>query len=285
MSERIAQSSCSTSNTFDTLEAELDETSGSLERTVSTQWQRAKKDVDEAEDHASASLANLGGAAVNTALAGAKNAKGNLELVKAGGRAAIAGTLAVAGAATWAAEEVVAAGRAVAKQAARGFAGIANGLSRLLGDGKSVTVREVETDPTGERTSARLFSAAGGQLSKSKESVRAAWASWVQAVGHVAGATANVGLAAGHAAGVAGNLTTAAAHSGGAAAAKLGATGVRLSQSAVRAAEKGVETARDLTVSSARFSAATANVLAQPDQPRIELAAHRQLIACGQWAY
>src|SRR5688572_17370127 len=137
MTDRIAQS-CPTSNTFDALDEGLEQTAQSLDRSAHALWNKAKDDVDQAAAHARASLANAGGAAANLALAGAKNAEGNVHLAIAGGRAAAAGGLAVVGAATFAAEEVVAAGRAVAKHAARGFAGIANGLSRLLGDGKSI---------------------------------------------------------------------------------------------------------------------------------------------------
>jgi hypothetical protein len=266
--------------TVDSTSSRLDETADALESAADRKLAQARSQIDSAAMHARAAGAQTAGAVVNLASAGVAAAQGVARTAQSAGHAVAATGLAVAGAATWVGEQTISAARSLAVGAAKGFAGIANVLSRTLGDGQQVTVRQLEADPQATRLSARIFAAAGRQLDGAGAAMGTAWSSYVGSVTHLAGAGVNVALAAGHTAAVAGQLARAAVNVNSSGALRAAEYGVRLASAAVRAADQGVEGARELAVLSARFSAGTANLLARPDQPQLEVRAERQLAAC-----
>ena len=241
---------------------------------------KAKQDLKEAGGHAGSAVAHVAGAAVNVVVAGAKVVQGTARAAKSAGHLAAAGGLPAAAAAAWAAETALSSARFVAASAAKGFAALANGLGRAACEGKTVTVREVQSDTKGTKLSARLLSAASAQVEKSGEALRGAGDSYAGAVAHLAGSAVNVGYAAGHTLAVAGNLVQAAVRSGSAARLEQAEHDARLAAAAVEAARQGVEGAAELAVLAARFSAGTANVLAQRGEPQLQVEVRRQRAAC-----
>lgn len=256
---------------FDKISQDMDKTADKLKDAAKDQMREAGRSVGRAGEHAVDAGAHLAGAAANAIFATAKTAEGVARTAQAAGHAAAAGALGATGAVGWTVETVAEGGRFVAKNTAKGFAAIANGLTRILGDGKTTTVRELEGDPTAVRFSEKMFGHAADQLQKSGDAMNLAWNAYVNAVGHVAGAGVNLVMAAGHTAAVAGNLALAAAQTGAAGTIKLAEFGVRVGSLGVQAAEQGVKGARELAILSAKFSAGVANVLAQPDQGRVEV--------------
>ena len=262
---------------FDKISKDMDKTADALKDAAKNTLTDAGASVNRAGGHASDAFVNLSGAAANALFATGKTLEGVANTAAAGGHLAAAGGLATLGAAAWTTEEVRSGGRFAARGAARGFAGIANAFSRILGDGKSVTVRELAGDPKAIRFSEKMLGEAGKQLNKSADAMNAAWGSYIGAITNLAGSAVNLGMAAGHTAAVAGNLALAAAQAGAAAPLKLAEYGVRLGSAAVQAAEQGVVGARELAILSAKLSAATANVLANPDQGKVEVSVNNTL--------
>lgn len=267
-------------NAFDRLSSRLDEAADQLDAASAARRAGVAQSLRRAAEHATDSVLHVAGAAANGALAAAKTAQGLARHGESAARLTAAGGLAVAGAAARTVEEVAGSARTVARAAARGFAALANGLSRLVGDGASVTVRELEADPSDRRVSDRLFAAAGRQLDQAAAARSAGWNAWAEAVAHLAGSAVNAGLAARHARAAAVNVATAANSNASAAALEAGALGARLSSAAVQAAEEGVKDARSLAVLSARLSAGTANAPALSGQGRVEIRVRVELEAC-----
>lgn len=182
---------------------------------------RAGASARAAAGHAGQAGAYAAGAVVHAALATADVAVAGGRSAEAIGRLAVAGGLAVAGAVVRSAEEVAAGARAVAKAVARGLAGIANGLGRLVGDGGSIAVRERAPDLGSRRTSDRLFGAASRQLARSGEAAGAAWRASGSAAVHLAGSAVSAGLGVAHLGAFARAVAAAALHSGATAGAVL----------------------------------------------------------------
>jgi hypothetical protein len=262
---------------FDKISKDMNKEADVLKDAAKNTLADAGASVNRAGGHAADAFVNLSGAAANALFATGKTVEGVANTAAAAGHLGAAGGLATLGAAAWTTEEVRSGGRFAARGAARGFAGIANAFSRILGDGKSVTVRELAGDPKAIRFSEKMMGEAGKQLNKSSDAMNAAWGSYVGAITNLAGSAVNLGMAAGHTAAVAGNLALAAAQAGAAAPLKLAEYGVRLGSAAVQAAEQGVVGARELAILSAKLSAATANVLANPDQGKVEVSVKNTL--------
>ncbi|MBI3184356.1 MAG: hypothetical protein HYZ28_19655 [Myxococcales bacterium] len=255
----------------------MDKTADALKDLAKTELNEAGRSTARAGTHAAEAASHLAGAAANAVFATAKVVEGVALNAEAGVHLANAGMFAGVGGAAWVSEEVRSGGRYVAKNASSGFAKIANFFSRIIGDGKTVTVRELEGDPNAKRFSDKMFDKAGKQLVLSSEAAGLAWNSYIQAVSHMAGAATNVAFAAGHTAAVAGNLAAAAAHTGSAAVVKMSEYGVRLGSVAVQAAEQGMVGAREMAILSAKFSAGVANILANPDQGKVEVLVQNRL--------
>lgn len=264
---------------FDKISQNLDKTADSLKESAKEQIQDAGKAVDKAGAHAVDAFANVAGAGANAVFATAKMVEGLADTAAAAGHTAAAGGFVAAGVAGWATEGVREGGRYAAKGAARGFAGIANAMTRVLGDGKMTTVRELQGDPNAVRFSEKMFGKAGQQLQLAGDTMNMAWSAYTESITNLAGAAVNIGFAAAHVAGVAGNLAKAAALTTSAGATKMAEFGVRLSSVAVQAAEQGVVGARELAILGAKFSAATANVLANPDQGQVQVVVANNLKA------
>lgn len=159
--------------------------------------------------------------------------------------------------------------RFVARNLARGFAGIANFLSGR--SGPQLTVVEIQGDPRAERFSQRMFGKAGDEFKKTGAASKEAWACYTEALTHAARTGRDLGQAAGHAAGVAANLALAAAKVGDAGVDRLAQLGVRTAAAAVDAAGQGLEGARELAILSAKFSAAVAEVVGNADQGKLKV--------------
>lgn len=179
----------------------------------------------------------------------------------------------------WSSADVKEGGRYVAKGAARGLSSIAAAMGKLAGDGPTATVRELQADPNGVRFSERVVGKGAQQLSGSTERMNLAWGSYVEALGNFADSGANVTAAANHLSAVSGSLAKAAALTISAGATKMAEFGVRLSNTAVQAAETGTAGARDLLLLGAKFAAATAGILANADQPNVQSTVRGQLSA------
>jgi len=262
---------------FDKISNNMNKTADNLKESARQQLIEAGKAAQAAGVDAADVIINLAGAGANAVFATSKFVEGIGDTAAAGAHVAAAGGYLTAGVGGWAVEGMRSGGREVAKGAARGFGAIANSMTRIIGDGKNVTVRELQGDPTAQRFSERMFGKAAGQLQLSSDSMNAAWNAYGEALWHLSGVGGNLVLAAGNAAGVAGNLAKAAALTTSAGATKMAEYGVRVGAVAVQAAEAGVVGARDLMILSAKFSAATANVLANPDQGKVQVLVDNQL--------
>ncbi|MBL8953267.1 MAG: hypothetical protein JNK82_20985 [Myxococcaceae bacterium] len=174
---------------------------------------------------------------------------------------AATGAFIAAGVRGWVADGIAEGARYVAKGAARGLGAIAADLARFAGDGKQVTVKELQGDPSARRFSERMFGKAAAKLQQGSDAMNAAWAAYGEALQHV-----SAELGARNVSSVAGGLAKAAALSTSSAATRLAELGVRIGAAAVQAAEAGAANVRGLLQLSARHSAVTANVLANPDQ-------------------
>lgn len=231
----------------------------------------AKKDASAAGAHADEAAKHLAGAAANAVYATGAVLEGTADVFGAAGHAGAAGGYAAVGTLGWVAEGVSSAGRFVAKNLARGFAAMANLMTNVLNDGKFTTVRELAGDPNAVRFSDKMFGKAAGELNKSADMMNAAWNSYVEAVGQMAGAGANVAYAAGHTAAVAGHLTKAAAELGASGVVEMAALGAQAAAVAVEYAEKGFAGARDAAILAAKINAATANALAVAGQGEVKV--------------
>ena len=231
---------------FDKISQDMNKTADSLKQSAINQKNEAGQAVGVAGQHGVEVLTNLAGAGANAIFATSKFVEGIGTTAAAGAEAAAAGGYVAAGVAGWTTEGVREGGQYVAKQAARGFGGIANAMTRIIGDGKQTTVRELQGDPTAQRFSERMFGKAADKLQLSSDTMNAAWNAYGEALIHASGVGGNLVLAAGHAAGVAVNLGKAAALTTSAGATKLAEFGVRVGSTAVQAAEQGVMGARDL---------------------------------------
>lgn len=265
---------------FDRIADNLNADAGKLSRDVEKQLDLAEKNLGKAGQAGRDAF-------VAVAQAGAEIALGTGAAVEGGGHAldavghALQGVgYGAAGVGGWALEGAAEGVRFVAKNLAKGFAGIANFLAGK--DGPKVTVVEVEGDATGQRISEKMFDKAKGKFRAAGDDLGRAWNAWAESVGHAAAAGGNLALAAGHVAGVAANLAEAGAHYGVAAVDTVASAGVELAAVAVRAAGEGVEGARDLAILSAKFSAATANVMANPGDGKVEVQVRHQLEGYGK---
>lgn len=174
----------------------------------------------------------------------------------------------VGGVAGWQADGIAEGGRYVAKGAARGLAGLASSMGRVLGEGRLTTVRELEADPSGVSFSEKMLGRAAKPMQKSADAMNVSWASYTQSIARLA--TWSVGDAAGHVAGVAGALAKAAALTTSSSIVKMAEFGARLANAAMNAADGGAGGALDLTNLAARFAAATANVLTSQDPGQLQ---------------
>ncbi|MFC1611036.1 hypothetical protein ACFL6C_08760 [Myxococcota bacterium] len=272
----IAQPSPSTS-CFDRSSASLERAGDRIDKEGDAAFRRAGLHAEDTMDHATYAVGHLLGAGANATATLGNVLKGTAYTARAGGHLMAAGGLSVAGVGAAALESLTSAGRWVAKNVARGFAKMANLMTRLLGDGQTTTVRQLEGDANAERVSDRLFSAAGNQVFQASVAMRTAWNAYVEAVGHAVGAGANLVCVAGHTAGVAGHVAAAALEAGTAGVLELAELGTRVAAIGVQYAEAGVQGAREAMIVSARIAAATANLLAQPDQGKVEVSARKQL--------
>ncbi len=208
--------------------------------------------------------------AANAVFATSKFVETVSDAAAAGAQAAAAGAYLTAGVSGWVIDGMQPGGREVSRGVARGFGAIVETLPRVFGDTKQVTARELQGDPTGQRFAERTFGKAAAKLQRSADTMNAAWAAYGEALWHLSGGSGSLTLAAGNAAGVAGSLAKAAALTTSSAATRMGEYGLRLGAAAVHAAEAGAAGARELISLSAKFSAATANVLGHPDAAKAQ---------------
>lgn len=258
-------------NVFQRDAARLRNAADSLNEGAKDLIKDAKKDMKEAGVHGKLAGAHVAAAGANAIYATEKLLDGTIEALESAGHAGKAAGFAGVGVLGWAGEQVSTAGRFVAKNLAKGFGKIANMFTNVLKDGKSVTVRELAGDPTAQRFSEKMFGKAATELNKSGADMQAAWGSYKESIGHMAGSVANLTYAAGHTLAVAGNLAEAAGKTGAAGAMKLAELGVEVAQVAVEFAEKGMAGARDAAILAAKVSGATANAMALPDQGKVQV--------------
>ncbi|MFZ9886380.1 MAG: hypothetical protein ACO3JL_02665 [Myxococcota bacterium] len=266
-------------NVFQRNQAALGRTADQLKSDARELVRDSAGSVLRAGDNANEATAHLAGAAANAVYATGAVLSGTADALEAAGRGGAAGAYASVGAMGWALEGVASAGRFVAANVARGFAGLANAFSGVLKDGQTTTVRELAGDPNAVRFSEKMFGKSAAQLNKAGDAMNASWNSYVNAVSHAAGSAANVVMAAGHTAAVAGNLVIAAGELGAAGVVKLAELGTRAAKVAVEYAEKGVVGARDASILAARISASTANAMAVAGQGNYEVDVSKQIAA------
>lgn len=256
-------------NVFDRTRTQLENAADGLKEAAKQELQNAQGNVQDAGDHASAAVGHVIASGVRATMATGDVLKGTLDALDAAGHTAKAGGYGAVGVAGWMAEGVASAGRFVAKNVARGFAALANALTDVLKDGKSVTVRELAGDKNAVRFSEKMFGKAAGELNKAGDAMNAAWSSYVSAIDNAAMSGVHVGMAAGHTVGVAGNLVLAAKDLGDAGALKMAELGARVAGHGVQLAENATTEARDAAVLAARISAAAANRLAVAGQGKV----------------
>jgi len=157
---------------------------------------RAQDSVDSADRRARQAAVHLIGAVANVGLSGTELARGTAQAVVVGGGHALAGVgVGAAGVAVEAGEVSLSLGARVLNAAARGFVSLGNVLTRAIGDGRTATVREIEGHGRG-RTSDQLYGVARRELTRSREGLAIAWASYERAMGHALGAGVNTVAAA-----------------------------------------------------------------------------------------
>lgn len=266
-------------NKFDRLSQAMDKAADKLRDSANAQMREAGRNVGRAGRDSVDAFAYLSASGVNALMATARTAEGVAETVMASGNVAAAGGLAVAGTATLGGEAVRSGGYEAAKNTAKGLVRIYNGIEKFFGFSKMATAREIAGDPTRPRFSERLFGAAAGRLNSAGDNTNAAFVAYGQALGHAIMTGVDLTLAAGNTAAVAADLAAAAALTGSAGATKMAEFTVRLSTIGVEAAEQGTKGAAELVLLAARAEAATANVLAQPDQSKVEIYVHDQIRA------
>lgn len=172
------------------------------------------------------------------------------------------------GVAGWQTEGIAEGGRYVAKGAARGLSSLASSMGRVLGEGKLTTVRELQRDPNGVGFSEKLLGRAAKPLQRSADAMSVSWASYTESIAKLAGfSTAG---AAGHVVGVADSLAKAAALTTSSSIVKMAEFGAKLANAALDAADAGATGAGDLVNLSAKFAAATANVLTSQDLSQLQ---------------
>src|SRR5262245_33886157 len=265
---------------FDRIADKVSAESGELSQRVEKQLESAEKNLGQAGQAGRDAFVAVAQAGAEIALGADKAVEGGGHAARAVGHALQGVGYAAAGVGGWVVEGAAEGVRFVAKNLARGFAGIANFFAGK--DGPKVTVVEVEGDATGQRISQKMFDKAKGKFKAAGDDLGQAWNAWAESVGHAASAGGNLALAAGHVAGVAANLVEAGARYGMAAIDKVAAAGVELASLAVRAAGDGVEGARDLAILSAKFSAATANLMANAGDGKVDVQVKQQLESYGK---
>lgn len=247
----------------------LNNASESLQQGAKEALKGASEDLKSADAHTQMAVGHVIAAGVRAVESTGHVLKGTADAFEAAGHAAAAGGFAGLGALGWAAEGVSMAGRFVAKNVARGFAGLANVFTSVLKDGKTTTVRELAGDPNAVRFSDKMFGKASEQLNKSADAMNAAWGSYVNAIDSAMMAGTHAAMATGHVVAVAANLATAAGKVGAAGVMQLADLGVQVAKYANDAAEKATVEARDAAILAAKISAAVANKLAVAGQGEV----------------
>jgi hypothetical protein len=265
----------SSAASFDKLSKSLEKTADKLKETGAKELVEAR--VQQSKADGNPSVVKVKAAAAEAYFATSKLVERVGDAAADGAKAERAGSFVPPGIAGWVDAEVPEGARYVSRSVARGLGNITQAMSRIIGDGKLTTVREVQGDPIGARFSERMFGKAAAALQQRADVMAAMWTAWSEALSQLATVGGSPTLAAGHAYSVAGNLAKAAALSISASATKMAEFGVRLGAAAVQAAEQDSGGAHELMSISARFSAATANVLANPDQGQAQLIVGNQL--------
>jgi hypothetical protein len=249
----------------------LNNASDSLQQGAKEALKGATADLKSADAHTQMAIGHVVAAGVRAVESTGHVLKGTADAFEAAGHAAAAGGFAGLGALGWAAEGVSMAGRFVAKNVARGFAGLANVFTSVLKDGKTTTVRELAGDPNAVRFSDQMFGKASDQLNKSAAAMNAAWGSYVNAVDSAMMSGVHAAMATGHVVAVAGNLATAAGKVGAAGVLELADLGVQVAKYANNAAEAATVEARDAAILAAKISASVANKLAVAGQGEVKV--------------
>jgi hypothetical protein len=232
-------------------------------------------------------LGNAMGAVGNAVMSGGYALETLAYTAKAGGHVAVGTGAAVVGAGGVAVEGLATGTRAAAIGASKGFGAIANGITGILGDNKTTTVRTLEGDGSAKRFSQHMFELSEEQFTKqAPQSLALAANAFSNSVAHASGAVMNTVEAAAHGALFIGYSAEAIAHlaeSGayatvGPLAVHLAALAVDATAISVRFAGKGLEGSREAAILGARINAAAANVLRQADQGKVEVSVVEQQI-------
>jgi hypothetical protein len=250
---------------FDDASRELIKNSEALKTSANKAISQAGDSVASAGANAQSAAANLVGAGVNAGLAVGLAVKATV--VDAGARGLGHGAAGVAtgtaGAVVGAGEETLGFGARISNAVGRGFINISNFLNKLVGNGHSATVQEIEHKGT-DRLSQRLFGVAGKQFAMSADGFKAAWNTYEQSAICAIGAGVNVAYVAGYTALTAADLAQAAVKTGEAGALKAAEKVNLLAAAGVQAAENGLEGAAELTLLAAKASAGLGKILAAP---------------------
>lgn len=214
--------------------------------------------VREAAAHEAKATARLGSAAANAALSTTEAVAGTVDALDSLGHLAAATALAGAGTLGWVVDGIASAGLFIAKNLARGFAGLADLFTGKLKDSKTTTAREIAADPDAARFCEKMFGKAAEQLQKSGDAMSASWNSYVNAASLAASSVGNAAMVARHGAAVIGNVIESGLNYYTAGFMKLTELGARVAGFAVKSAEKGLVGARDAAVLMARIVAAAA---------------------------
>ena len=256
---------------FDKVSQDLIQKGEALQGKAEVAIKKAGDELQNAGADGGEAALHLVGATINAGMAAGYAVKSGVEVV--GGTAHGAAGVAVGGAGVvvGAGEETLSLGSKVLNAAARGLTSISNFLSKVIGDGNTATVKEVEGKGQG-RLSEKLFGVAGEQFKMSADGYKAAWGSFEQSVGHALGAGVNVVFAAGYTALATADLITAAGRAGQAAVLTYGDAALAIGALGVQAAENGMQGARDLTLLGAKFTAALGRLAASPaDAAKVEI--------------
>lgn len=248
---------------FDKVSQDLIQKGEALKGKAEVAIKKAGDELASAGDRGGEAALHLVGAAVNAGMAAGYSGKAAIEVV--GGTAHGAAGVAVGGAGVivGAGEEGLSLTSKVLNSAAKGLTAISNFMHKIVGDGASATVKEVEGAGKG-RMSEKLFGVAGDQFKMSADGYKAAWGSFEQSVGHALGAGVNVGFAAGYTALATVDLVQAAGRAGQAGVLVYGDAALTIGALGVQAAENGVQGAADLTLLGAKFTAALGRLAAAP---------------------
>ncbi len=271
MSNSIKGPGAPPATNFDRISTKLDKAADELKNDAANLAKQAGSNVGQAGYDAKVVAGSVIGAGAEALFATGKVLEGTALLGEAALRTATAGGYATLGAAGWSTEQVRSGGRFAAENAARGLSGIANGITAIIGDGKQVTVQEMAGDPNAVRFSERMFGKAGKELQLSADAAALSWQSYVGAVAHSVNSAVDLAQAAGYSVAVAGNLAAAAVDLGAAGTVKLAQYGVELASVASQAVEQGLVGARELVILAAKAQAGTANLLANPDQGKVQV--------------